>query len=217
VELNEGRKDDINKDRWDLLVIEVIQDLVKVLTHGAVKYQPENWKKVPNAVERYFAALMRHLAAWRMGEVYDKDSGLPHLAHVMCCVMFISWFDKQKQIQIPSQILKVAEKVRQLQSLKVVPLKMDSKTHKVVEKLPSDNVKGVVNLAAGGVGCSCGKKVSHSHDIIDKRPRKGTSFLAICNFAGKCPRRAFSHKRQVCTDKHICEFKKRSKIKNPSK
>jgi hypothetical protein len=178
---NEGRKDDINKDRWDLLVIEVIQDLVKVLTYGAEKYQPENWKKVPNAVERYFAALMRHLAAWRMGEVYDEDSKLPHLAHVMCCVMFISWFDKQKQIKIPPQILKAAEKVRQLQSLKVSPLPVERKNHESVERPSHGSVKGTVTLVSGNVGCASHRSHNSTIHNFIKRPRKGTSFLAMKN------------------------------------
>lgn len=32
----------------------------------------------------------RHLWAYRRGEVSDPESGLPHLAHAMCCLMFMA-------------------------------------------------------------------------------------------------------------------------------
>jgi hypothetical protein len=39
------------------------------------------WRKVPEARERYFDALLRHLACDAEGEKIDPESGLPHLAH----------------------------------------------------------------------------------------------------------------------------------------
>jgi len=57
-----GMKDDSEKDRWDLLEMACVKDEVKVLTHGALKYSPGNWKKVPDAKDRYFAAAMRQWA-----------------------------------------------------------------------------------------------------------------------------------------------------------
>lgn len=83
-----GRKDDTDKLRWDLLP-ESLEDVVKVLTFGAKKYSPDGWKQVPEAQPRYFAATMRHLWAWRRGEDLDPESGLPHLAHAACCVLFL--------------------------------------------------------------------------------------------------------------------------------
>lgn len=88
-----GTKHDKEKDRWDLLPLDVIQWVVKVLTFGAAKYEPNNWQNVENGVERYFAALMRHLVAWRGGERLDQESKLPHLGHAMCCLMFIFWLE----------------------------------------------------------------------------------------------------------------------------
>lgn len=91
-----GMKFDGDKLRWDLLPIECAEDIVKVLTMGAAKYADNNWQLVANANERYYAACLRHLAAWRKGEITDPESGLPHLAHVMCNLTFLLWFEKQK-------------------------------------------------------------------------------------------------------------------------
>lgn len=93
--VEQGRKDDTEKLRWDLLPWGGVEQIVKVLNYGARKYAPENWKKVPDARNRYFAAACRHLFAWFRGEKLDPESGLPHLAHVGCCILFLMHFDKE--------------------------------------------------------------------------------------------------------------------------
>jgi hypothetical protein len=79
-------KNDAGKDRWALLPIGPAREVVRVLMHGAKEYRdPEgpNYLKVDNGEERYYEALIRHLAAWwEDGERYDLESGLHHLAHV---------------------------------------------------------------------------------------------------------------------------------------
>lgn len=84
-----GLKFDKDKPRYDLVPLEALESMVNVLTFGAQKYAPENWRHVELAQDRYFAATLRHLIAVRKGEVLDKESGLPHLAHAMCCVAFM--------------------------------------------------------------------------------------------------------------------------------
>ena len=91
-----GIKYDTDKLRWDLLPIECIEDCVKILTFGAGKYGPDNWKTLDNFEDRYYAALMRHLTSWRKGERVDDESGLPSMAHVLCNVVFLLWKDKQE-------------------------------------------------------------------------------------------------------------------------
>lgn len=90
-----GRKDDSEKLRYDLLPDRPIRDIVEVLTFGARKYAPNNWQKVPEWRSRYYAALQRHLVAWRMGERTDPESGLSHLAHAACCLVFIMALDRE--------------------------------------------------------------------------------------------------------------------------
>ena len=89
-------KFDTEKDMWELVPFEVLDDLVKVLTYGAKKYEPNNWQKLANGEERYFAALMRHLSAWRRNELVDPESGLPHLSHALCNLVFLCWLGQQK-------------------------------------------------------------------------------------------------------------------------
>ncbi len=86
---NDGVKLDAGKPMWDLLPWHATARVVDVLTFGAKKYAPNNWRHVPNARARYLAASLRHLTAYARGEDLDSDSGLPHLAHVACCVMFL--------------------------------------------------------------------------------------------------------------------------------
>ena len=93
VEEKKGQKHDQDKPLWNLLPWDSVKEVVDVLTFGAKKYEPENWKKVPDARNRYFAAAMRHLTAWWEGEKLDPETGLSHLAHAVCCLLFLIWFD----------------------------------------------------------------------------------------------------------------------------
>ena len=89
-------KHDKLKNRWDLLPMGPIQDVVRALTFGSKKYADHNWKKVvKKKPDKYFAAMLRHIAAWRMGEKFDGQSGLSHLAHATCCLIFLMWHEKQ--------------------------------------------------------------------------------------------------------------------------
>jgi hypothetical protein len=90
-----GVKRDRGKPRWSLLPWGALASVVGVLEYGASKYDVDNWKRVENPRQRYFDAAMRHLLAWHMGEVHDPESGLPHLAHAVCCVLFLLWFDTE--------------------------------------------------------------------------------------------------------------------------
>ena len=90
----EGRKFDQGKPQYGLLPPEALADVVAVLTYGANKYAPENWRKVENAHSRYFDAAQRHLWAYQRGEDADPESGFPHLAHAACCLLFMLELDK---------------------------------------------------------------------------------------------------------------------------
>lgn len=79
----ESRKDDFKDDklRWDLLPLQLIEHIVKVYHVGAKKYGENTWQNLPNGLQRYFAAFMRHYLLHLKGEYYDKETGLPHLSH----------------------------------------------------------------------------------------------------------------------------------------
>jgi len=90
---NVGKKNDDGKLRFDLLLPSFEEDVAEVLTYGAEKYGANNWQKVEDAKNRYYAALRRHLNAWRQGEVSDSESGLDHLAHAAANIMFLMYFE----------------------------------------------------------------------------------------------------------------------------
>ena len=92
-----GIKFDSKKPRWELLPMELIEEAVMVLTSALAKYEPDNWKYVKDRENRYYAALMRHIVAWRKGEKKDKESGLSHLAHALCCLVFLQWGENDKK------------------------------------------------------------------------------------------------------------------------
>jgi len=94
---NLGKKFDTDKLRYDLIPPETIEELAKVLTHGAKKYAPDNWKNVEPFNDRYYSALMRHLEAWRKGEMIDPESGLNHLSHALTNVTFLLWKSQKQQ------------------------------------------------------------------------------------------------------------------------
>lgn len=83
-----GIKFDSDKPRMDLLDSHAIEKLSEVLGFGACKYGANNWRK-GIVYSRLIAAALRHIFAFSRGENNDPESGLPHVAHAMCCLMFI--------------------------------------------------------------------------------------------------------------------------------
>lgn len=94
----EGVKYDEGKLRFDLVPINAVTELAKVLSFGAAKYAPNGWQKVEDPINRYYAALLRHLFAWRAGEKIDPESGLSHLSHVITNVVFLLEFELNKEL-----------------------------------------------------------------------------------------------------------------------
>jgi len=86
-------KFDANKLPLNLLSTEALNQTAAVLAFGAEKYAAHNWRK-GFAWSRPLAAAMRHLTAFNDGEDRDPESGLSHLAHAACCIMFLLEFEK---------------------------------------------------------------------------------------------------------------------------
>jgi hypothetical protein len=79
------------KLRHDLIHSKALEDMVKVLTDGANKYEPRNWQK-GMSWSSLIASLKRHLIAIEKGEDYDKESGNLHIAHLACNAHFLNAF-----------------------------------------------------------------------------------------------------------------------------
>lgn len=76
-----GAKLDAGKVRLGLVLGGFSQALVevgKVGTYGAEKYTPNGWLSVPNGIDRYRDAMLRHILAT---DETDPDTGLLHMAH----------------------------------------------------------------------------------------------------------------------------------------
>ena len=86
-------KFDQDKLPLNLLSTEAMNQTAAVLKFGAQKYAEHNWRK-GFTWSRPLAAAMRHLTAFNDGEDKDPESGLSHIAHAACCLMFILEFEK---------------------------------------------------------------------------------------------------------------------------
>lgn len=81
-------KHDDEKVPLELIPPEALIEIAKVLGFGAKKYDAHNWR---NGFKwsRLLGAALRHIVAYIGGENKDPESGLSHLAHAGCCIMFL--------------------------------------------------------------------------------------------------------------------------------
>lgn len=86
-------KYDDHKAPMSLLSSEALHQTAMVLAFGKQKYAAHNWR---GGFEwsRPLSAALRHILAFQDGEDRDPESGLSHLAHAMCCLMFLLEFEK---------------------------------------------------------------------------------------------------------------------------
>lgn len=87
----DGLKHDQDKIRMDLLPVEALLGTAQILTFGADKYKDRGWE-VGIEYSRIYGALLRHITAWWQGEELDPESGLSHLHHAGCCIMFLQTY-----------------------------------------------------------------------------------------------------------------------------
>lgn len=97
-----GQKFDTEKPRMDLIPPWMEEEVAKVLTFGAQKYGPENWRTLENLEKRYIAAALRHINALKKGEQLDGESGLSHAAHAVCCLMFLGEIQLEELQKVPT-------------------------------------------------------------------------------------------------------------------
>lgn len=94
--MSEGKKYDGGKARFDLVPLQALEGAAKVMGFGADKYGAWNWLAVENGESRYLAALLRHIALHQAGELIDQESGLKHIDHALCNLMFLATLNKDK-------------------------------------------------------------------------------------------------------------------------
>lgn len=93
IDFKNDKKD--HKIRWELLPLDIINEIAKVYTKGAEKYSDNSWKQLENGYERYKGALLRHLAASETNPI-DDETGCYHLAQVAWNAIAMLWFKLHK-------------------------------------------------------------------------------------------------------------------------
>ena len=91
------QKLDLGKPMMSLVEPNFVRGLAEVLTFGAKKYAPNNWKLAVNETDRIKDAMLRHIYAYLSGEECDPESNLPHLHHAAFGLMTLGYFDEQKK------------------------------------------------------------------------------------------------------------------------
>ncbi len=77
------------KPPMSLISLLFLEQLAQVLAHGSQKYAPNMWRSDPMPFTHEIDSVLRHILAFNRGEDADPDSGLPHLAHAACRLMFL--------------------------------------------------------------------------------------------------------------------------------
>jgi len=90
-----GAKFDTGKPDYSILEKSFLDSVSYVLMHGEKKYGRDNWKKGLE-FNRLFAACCRHLFQYKDESKTDSESGLNHLAHAACNIMFMIYLEKNK-------------------------------------------------------------------------------------------------------------------------
>ena len=93
----EAVKADDGKVDWSLVPFEALEGMAQVLTFGAKKYDSWNWTTGGGFVwTRVLASCFRHLFAWSRGEDNDPESGLSHISHAQCNLLFLAYYIRNK-------------------------------------------------------------------------------------------------------------------------
>jgi len=87
-EKEEAKRYNEGKIRYDLIDDYAIEQMAKVLTEGAKKYDEQNWRKGMKW-SKAEASFKRHIASYKEGEDFDPETGLYHLSHAMVNLMFM--------------------------------------------------------------------------------------------------------------------------------
>lgn len=91
---NKGLKFDGGKPPVELLSSVAMIRTAKVLDFGRIKYDTHNWRKGMEW-SRLLGAALRHLFAYLGGEDKDPETGLSHLDHAACCIMFLQEYEEK--------------------------------------------------------------------------------------------------------------------------
>lgn len=86
---DKGKRFNQGKTRHGLIPGFAQEQFAKVLTMGAAKYGDHNWQ-LGMKWSKILDSLERHLNAIKLGQDFDKESGLLHASHIMCNAAFLT-------------------------------------------------------------------------------------------------------------------------------
>jgi hypothetical protein len=92
LEATGGTKHDGGKPDLSLISSNSIVKIAEVLTYGKTKYDANNWRKGMKWT-RVSSAVLRHIFAWLGGQDKDPETGISHLAHAACGLIFLLEFE----------------------------------------------------------------------------------------------------------------------------
>jgi hypothetical protein len=75
-----------------------LECMLDVLIFGAKKYEPNGWKK-GYKISHCSNSLYRHIVLVSKGELVDSETGISHYGHILCNLMFMSyWIDYKPEL-----------------------------------------------------------------------------------------------------------------------
>lgn len=98
--MKEGKKYDSHKLMYHLIPFRELDSVVRVLTFGMKKYGEDDWKKFVSRDDnekRYISACLRHISRYSQGKTNDDETGEHHLAHAICCLLFVLWRENERK------------------------------------------------------------------------------------------------------------------------
>jgi hypothetical protein len=92
---DKGEKLDQGKPPLDLIPYEALEEIARVLDFGAKKYARANWAK---GIEysRLISGILRHVNSFNAGQDVDPETGISHMAHAGCGIMFLLYMEKNR-------------------------------------------------------------------------------------------------------------------------
>ena len=91
---DKGTKHDQGKPEISLVPGDAIEEIAKVFSYGAKKYNRNNWLQGMHW-SRLLDASFRHLFAYSRGEAVDPESGLSHLSHAACNLLMLLAYSRR--------------------------------------------------------------------------------------------------------------------------
>lgn len=101
------------KPDLSLLYPEALRQEAFVWMDGERKYGRNNWEKLwgKDTINITCACALRHIMYMLEGQMFDKESGRPHAAHVGCnMTMIIKWLKDEGMLEESQDVSKEAQK-----------------------------------------------------------------------------------------------------------